>query len=80
MRFSCGTFEYIFDIYSELEAVGEVSYDQTVEDRVVAVLGTCSRPDEPREYLNALDAAERARARHVGLQLRKVRLRAVGSW
>ena len=49
VRFSCRSFEHIFDLYSELELMGEVPYDQTVEDRVVAVFGTSARPDEPRE-------------------------------
>jgi len=44
----CRTFEYVFDLYSELEAIGGIPYDQTVEDRVVAVFGTSARPDEPR--------------------------------
>jgi hypothetical protein len=48
VRFACGTFEYVFDAYSELEALGEVPYDQTVEDRVVAVHGISSRADESR--------------------------------
>jgi hypothetical protein len=29
--------------------IGEVPYDQTVEDRVVAVLGTSALRDEPRD-------------------------------
>ena len=49
VRFSCRTFEYIFDIYSELEALGEVPYDQTVEDRLLGVLGLSARADEPRD-------------------------------
>jgi hypothetical protein len=49
VRLQCGTFEYLFDVYSELEVIGEVPYDQTVEDRVVAVLGTSASPDEPRD-------------------------------
>jgi len=49
VRFSCGTFEYIFDLYSELETVGEVPYDQTVEDRLVAVHGISARPEQPRD-------------------------------
>jgi len=49
VRFPCRTFEYLFDIYSELEVTGEVPYDQTVEDRVVAVLGTSRSPDERRD-------------------------------
>lgn len=36
----CGTFEYICDLYSQLEASGEVGINQTIQDRVVAVLGT----------------------------------------
>lgn len=34
-----GKFEYICDIYSDLEAKGEVAFDQTIQDRVVAVFG-----------------------------------------
>jgi len=49
VRFMCRSFEYFFDLYSELEAAGEVAYDQTVEDRVVAVFGTSTRADEPRD-------------------------------
>src|SRR5215467_9318225 len=48
VRFRSRSFEYVIDLYSELEANGEISYDQTVEDRVVAVLGTSATPDEPR--------------------------------
>jgi hypothetical protein len=44
-----GTFEYLYDLYSGLEAIGEVPYDQTVEDRVVAVFGTSADPREDRE-------------------------------
>jgi len=39
VRFRAGTFEYICDVYSDLEAKGEVAYDQTVQDRVVAAFG-----------------------------------------
>src|SRR5215813_8590440 len=49
VRLRSRTFEYIFDIYSELEAGGEVPYDQTVEDRVVAVFGLSVRPQEQRD-------------------------------
>src|SRR5947207_9937737 len=49
VRFSCRSFEHIFDLYSELELMGEVPYEQTVEDRVVAVFGTSARPDESRD-------------------------------
>ena len=48
VRFPARSFEYIFDIYSELEAAGEVAYDQTVEDRVVAVFGVSVPPREQR--------------------------------
>src|ERR1022692_1421308 len=46
VRFRFRTFEYICDLYSELEVTGEVPYDQTIEDRVVAVLGTSARAEE----------------------------------
>lgn len=49
VRFRYRTFEYICDIYSSLEVTGEVPYDQTIEDRVVAVLGTSARADEKRD-------------------------------
>lgn len=48
VRFLSGAFEYIFDIYSDLEAAGEVAFDQTVEDRVVAVFGISVRAPEAR--------------------------------
>ncbi len=34
-----GTFDYICDSYSGMEALGEVAFDQRVRDRVVGVLG-----------------------------------------
>ena len=34
-----GTFDYICDSYSSMEALGEVAFDQRVRDRVVGVLG-----------------------------------------
>lgn len=40
VRFRSRSFEYLYDLYSELEVTGEVPYDQTIEDRVVGVLGT----------------------------------------
>lgn len=49
VRFQCRTFEYFYDLYSELEVTGEVPYDQTIEDRVVGVLGTSACADEPRD-------------------------------
>lgn len=48
VRFPFRSFEYICDIYSDLEALGEVPYDQTIEDRVVGVLGTSSSALEKR--------------------------------
>ncbi len=38
-RVEYGTFDYICDSYSSMEALGEVAFDQRVRDRVVAVLG-----------------------------------------
>jgi hypothetical protein len=35
-----GTFEYLCDLYRELEATGEVAIDQTIENRVIAAFGT----------------------------------------
>jgi hypothetical protein len=49
VRFWFRTFEYICDVYSELEVTGEVPYDQTIEDRVVAVLGASARAEEERD-------------------------------
>jgi hypothetical protein len=49
VRFRFRTFEYICDLYSELEVRGEVPYDQTIEDRVVAVLGTSARAEGVRD-------------------------------
>jgi hypothetical protein len=34
-----GTFDYICDSYSGMEAMGEVAFDQRVRERVVGVLG-----------------------------------------
>jgi hypothetical protein len=42
------TFEYICDLYSQLEVTGSVAYDQTVADRVIGVFGTSSRAQESR--------------------------------
>jgi len=42
------TFEYICDLYSQLEATGSVPYDQTITDRVIGVFGTSSRAQETR--------------------------------
>lgn len=48
VRFQCRTFEYVCDLYSQLEAKGEVPFDQRIEDRVVAVLGTSASAGEKR--------------------------------
>ena len=49
VRFKHGSFDYICDLYSQLEATGAVPYDQTVRDRVVAVFGTSSRALKNRD-------------------------------
>jgi len=49
VRFRLRTFEYICDLYSEMEILGEVPFDQTSEDRVIAVLGTSAREEERRD-------------------------------
>jgi hypothetical protein len=66
VRFQQRTFEYICDLYSQLEMTGAVPYDQTIADRVVAVLGTSSRAPESRnarrervELSEELEGAER---------------------
>jgi hypothetical protein len=48
VRFDCGNFEYFCDLYSELEVTGEVAYDQTIQNRVIAVLGTSTKVGRPR--------------------------------
>jgi hypothetical protein len=55
VRFQCRTFEFFYDLHSELEATGEVSFDQTIQNRVVAVLGTSTRADEPRDASRSWD-------------------------
>jgi hypothetical protein len=45
VRFRERTFEYICDLYSQLETTGSVPYDQTVADRVIGVFGTSSRAE-----------------------------------
>lgn len=49
IRFRHRTFEYLCDLYSQLELTGSVPYDQTVADRVIGVFGTSSRAQEPRD-------------------------------
>ena len=48
-HFRLRTFEYICDLYSEMEILGEVPFDQTSENRVIAVLGTSARKEERRD-------------------------------
>lgn len=48
VRFRHRTFEYICDLYSQLEATGSVPYDQTITDRVIGVFGTSSRAQKYR--------------------------------
>jgi hypothetical protein len=43
------TFQYICDVYSQLEMTGSVPFDQTITDRVIGVLGMSSRGQQPRE-------------------------------
>ena len=40
------TFEYICDLYSEMEILGY--FDQTSENRVIGVFGTSARQEEKR--------------------------------
>ena len=47
VRFRHRTFEYICDLYSHLETMGSVAFDQTVKDRVVGVLGTSAKAQQP---------------------------------
>lgn len=49
VRFRHGSFEYVYDLYSQLEVTGEVPYDQTAEDRVVAICGTSTPYDSSNE-------------------------------
>lgn len=53
-----GTFGYICDLYSRLEATGEIPYDQTIADRVVAVYGTSCRPDDKRNASQTRDGID----------------------
>jgi hypothetical protein len=48
VRFRHRTFEYVCDLYSQLEATGSVPFDQTIADRVIGVFGTSSRAQEER--------------------------------
>ncbi|HEU5403302.1 MAG TPA: hypothetical protein VFU86_18245 [Terriglobales bacterium] len=43
-----GTYQYLYDFHSGLEALGEVSFDQRIRDRVIGVLGTSAPTRGPR--------------------------------
>lgn len=62
LRFRVGGFEYICDVYSDLEANGEVAYDQTVQDRVVAAFGIsgATQPRKTRRSSRWIDPSEQA--------------------
>jgi len=49
VQFRSGSFEYLYDLYSEVETAGEVPYDQTVENRVVVVFWRSTPGDSTRE-------------------------------
>src|ERR1700761_4087851 len=42
------TFEYLCDVYSQLEMTGAVPFDQTISDRVIGVLGRSTRAPQKR--------------------------------
>jgi len=48
VRFRQRSFEYVCDLYSQLEITGSVPYDQTVADRVIGVFGTSSSAEQKR--------------------------------
>jgi len=48
VRFRHRTFEYICDLYSQLEVTGSVPFDQTIADRVIGVFGMSSRAQQSR--------------------------------
>lgn len=62
VRSRVGTFEYICDVYSDLELKGEVAYDQTVQDRVVAAFGISgmTEPRSSRRSPRWIDPTEQA--------------------
>ena len=49
-QFYYGDFEYLFDHYTELENKGVVSYNSTIEDRVVVVFGRSCSINEDRKF------------------------------
>ena len=48
VRFHYNTFEYFYDLYSELEASGGVVYSPTIEDRLAGVIGVSAPTTGPR--------------------------------
>lgn len=48
VRFRHHSFEYICDVYSQLEVAGSVPFDQTIADRVIGVCGTSSKAKKER--------------------------------
>jgi hypothetical protein len=58
VRFRHRTFEYICDLYSQLEITGEVPYDQTIADRVIGVLGLSSRAQGKRNARRGFELGE----------------------
>lgn len=47
VRLRFGAFEYICDVQSDLEPKGEIAYDQTAQDRVVAAFGISGSNNPP---------------------------------
>jgi hypothetical protein len=48
VRYEFPSFLYLFDYYSALEIAGEVGFNQSVQDRVVAVIGRSTPQHSPR--------------------------------
>lgn len=48
-----GTFDYVCDVCSDLESSGEVAYDQTAQDRVVAAFGISGTAKPPNANRSA---------------------------
>jgi len=48
VRFDCGSFEYLCDLYFDLEVTGEIAFDQTIQNRVIGVVGTSTSVRKPR--------------------------------
>jgi hypothetical protein len=48
VSFQVGTFEYLCDLYSALEAQGGICFNQTIKDRVIAAMGISCTVADPR--------------------------------